>query len=68
MVTTEQRLHALLHGLGLSSESINKVKLYNAEQMREVGQGIANGRKYTIGLDRHLEVVVNETSVMRLMS
>lgn len=58
MVTTEQRLYALLHGLGLSSESINKVKLYNAEQMREVGLAISNGHKFDVSLNRHLNVQV----------
>lgn len=58
MVTTEQRLHALLYGLGLSSESINKVKLYNAEQMREVGLAISNGHKFDVSLDRQLNVQV----------
>jgi len=58
MVTTEQRLHALLHGLGLSNESINRVKLYNAEQIREVGLAISKGQSYNVSLNRQMNVQV----------
>ena len=58
MVTTEQRLHALLHSLGLSSESINRVKLYNAEQIREVGLAISKGQSYDVSLNRQMNVQV----------
>ena len=58
MVTTEQRLHALLHGLGLTSESINRVKLYNAEQMREVGLAISKDQSFNVSLNRQMNVQV----------
>jgi hypothetical protein len=61
MITTEQRLHALLHGLGLSTDSINKVKLYNAEQIRDVGKAIADGRLFEVSLDRQLNVQVKRS-------
>jgi|LakMenE18May11ns_1017448.scaffolds.fasta_scaffold9914096_3 hypothetical protein len=61
MITTEQRLHALLHGLGLSTDSINKVKLYNAEQIRDVGKAISDGRLFDVSLDRQLNVKVKRS-------
>lgn len=58
MITTEQRLHALLSGLGLSDASIYSAKLMNAEQIRDVGLAISNGQKFNVSLNRQLNVQV----------